>query len=81
MSILINGYMITKLMSMLNRRKEVYMRICHWCNKKIEEGYLVDDYYVMCEDCRLEIYTEEEFDNQYCKGEIFWTTFYDEDIK
>ena len=57
------------------------MRICDWCNKKIEKGYLVDDYYVMCEDCRLEIYTEEEFDNQYCKGEIFWTTFYDEDIK
>ena len=57
------------------------MRICDWCDKKIEEGYLADDYYVMCEDCRLEIYTEEEFNDQYYKGEIFWTTFYDEDIK
>ena len=57
------------------------MRICDWCNKEIEEGYLADDYYVMCEDCRLKIYDEEEFNDKYYKGEIFWTTFYDEDIK
>ena len=57
------------------------MRICDWCNKKIEEGYLADDYYVMCEDCRLEIYTEEEFNDKYYEGEIFWTTFYEEYIK
>ena len=57
------------------------MRICDWCNEKIEEGYLVDDYYIMCKNCKSEIYTEEEFNDRYYEGEIFWTTFYDEDIK
>ena len=57
------------------------MRICDWCNKKIEEGYLVDDYYVMCEDCRLEIYTEEEFNYENYEGERFLSTFYEEYIK
>ena len=56
------------------------MRICEWSNKKIEEWYLADDYYVMCEDSRLKIYDEEEFNDKYYKGEIFWTTFYDEYI-
>ena len=28
------------------------MRICDYCNKEIDEGYLADDYYVMCEECK-----------------------------
>lgn len=55
------------------------MRICDYCNKEIDEGYLADDYYIMCEECKKELYREEEFNKKYYEGEIFWTTFYDEE--
>ena len=55
------------------------MRICDYCNKEIDEGYLADDYYVMCEECKKELYGEEEFNKKYYEGDIFWTTFYDEE--
>ena len=54
------------------------MRICDYCNKEIDEGYLANDYYVMCEECKKELYGEEEFNKKYYEGEIFWTTFYNE---
>ena len=40
------------------------MRICDYCQTKIDDGYLGYDYYVVCEDCI---------------NEIFWTTWYDEE--
>ena len=57
------------------------MEICNWCGKDIEYGYLADDYYVMCEECRHNIYSDNEFRKKYHDGEIFWTTFYDDDIE
>lgn len=50
---------------------------CNYCNKEIEDGYLKDDYYAMCEDCRHEIYTKEEYEKAYQDGEVFWTVFYE----
>ena len=47
------------------------MRICDYCNKEIDEGYLADDYYIMCEDCKKEIYEEEEFNKKYYEGDIY----------
>ena len=53
------------------------MRKCDYCDEEIEYGYLIDDYCVMCEKCKENTYTKEEFNEQYEKECIFWTTFYD----
>lgn len=52
------------------------MNKCDYCNKEIEEGYLGEDIYVICEECIKELYTYEEYNLAYEKGEVFWTTFY-----
>ena len=57
------------------------MEICNWCGKEIGDGYLADDYYVMREESRHNIYSDDEFSKKYHDGEIFWTTFYDDDIE
>lgn len=53
------------------------MSKCDYCNEEIEEGYLRDDIYVICEECIKELYTDEEYNSAYEKDEIFWTTFYE----
>lgn len=55
------------------------MRTCDYCQTKIDDGYLGYDYYVVCEDCIKEIFTIDEFNKAYKEGEIFWTTWYDEE--
>ena len=55
------------------------MNICDYCQKKIDDGYLGNDIYVICDECIKKIYTKEEFEDEYEKGNIFWTTWYDED--
>lgn len=55
------------------------MRICDYCNKEIEDGYLGYDIYTICNDCIKKIYTEKELNKAYDNNEVFWTTFYDED--
>ena len=54
---------------------------CDFCNTEMEEGYqLEDSTTVMCHKCMLEEYgTEENYLKAYENGEVFWTTFYDED--
>lgn len=56
------------------------MRKCDCCGKEIEEGYLVYDSYVSCEKCMHELYTKEEYEIEYEKGNIFWTTWYTEEV-
>ena len=55
------------------------MSKCDYCNKEIDVGYLGYDFYVIREDCIKDLYTKEELDDEYDEGNIFWTTFYDED--
>ena len=51
------------------------MRICDYCNKEIDEGYLADDYYIMCEKCKKELYKEEEFNKNIMKEKYFGLHF------
>ena len=55
------------------------MRICDYCNEEVYEGYLGYDIYVICKKCINDVYTKEEFDNEYENGNVFWTTFYDDE--
>lgn len=55
------------------------MKKCDYCGKEIEEGYLENDSCVMCEKCIHELYTKEEYEIEFEKGNVFWTTFYNED--
>ena len=54
------------------------MRICDYCNKEIDVGYLGYDIYTICEDCIKDLYSEEELDKEYEEENVFYTTFYDE---
>ena len=54
------------------------MRKCDYCNKEVEVGYLEYDVKVICEDCLSELYSSEELEEEYEKGNLFWTTFYEE---
>ena len=54
------------------------MRKCDYCNKNIDVGYLGYDFYTICEECINDLYTKEELDEEYKDGNVFWTTFYDE---
>lgn len=55
------------------------IRECNYCNKEVDVGYLECDTNVICEDCLDGLYSEEELNQEYEKGNIFWTTFYEED--
>lgn len=61
----------------INKMEISGMSKCDYCNEEIEEGYLRDDIYVICEECIKELYTDEEYNSAYEKDEIFWTTFYE----
>lgn len=52
--------------------------ICNKCGEKIDDGYLVDEYYVYCNKCIKEMYTDKEMEEGYKDNSIFWTTFYDD---
>lgn len=54
------------------------MRICDYCGKEMEEGYLYNDLDYFCEDCVHEVFSDDDLDELYDSDEIFWTTFYDD---
>ena len=51
------------------------METCNWCGKEIEDGYLADDYYVMCEECRHNIYSNDEFSKNIMTAKYFGLLF------
>lgn len=52
------------------------MSTCNYCNKDIEEGYIGYDFYVICNKCIRELYTDDEYEKAYQNNDVFWTTFY-----
>lgn len=54
------------------------MRKCDYCDKNIEVGYLQYDNNIICENCVSDLYTKEELNKEYENGNIFWTTWHDE---
>ena len=55
------------------------VRKCDYCNKEVDVGYLEYDTNVICEECLGGLYSSEELEEEYEKGNLFWTTFYKED--
>ena len=54
------------------------IRVCDYCSKEIEEGYISNDIYIICEECIKKVYTKEEFNKAYKNNDVFWTTFWNE---
>lgn len=49
---------------------------CDYCNQEIKDGFLGYDFYTLCVECILKVYTESELREHCEKGLIFWTNFY-----
>ena len=53
------------------------MTLCNYCGKEICKGYLSDDYYLICEECKRKQRKEDELDKKYCEEGIFWASFHE----
>ncbi len=52
---------------------------CDYCNKEIKEGFLGEDFYILCLECILKLYTEDELNEGIKNGLIFWNVFNEEE--
>lgn len=70
---------------------EIGYRICSHCGKKMEEGYVIGDYYACSDECAKKLYEEEfgqtekdfrddleEEDKNFGSTEVYWTDWYGE---
>lgn len=48
---------------------------CDYCNKEIKEGFLGEDFYTLCLECILKLYTEDELNEGIKNGLIFFNVF------